>query len=404
MIWHEKRAICELLQSLFTTDELRRFVAVLPQSRSLINGLPGGTASLAALSVAVVDALERFGLLDDNLFEHLEAERPKRSTDIAAVQAAWQRAVASRRSDRDGAIESDHDTVFPGMDDLGESWLPTASTGAPDAASTRQTMGTGTRIFVEPVAQIRFLPVPGGLFAMGARSGSTQPGQHIRQTRLSPYWLAETPVTNRQYRTFLTARSETSEPVYWRDQRFNRPQQPVVGVNWYEAKEFCRWLSEELGLVISLPTEAQWEFAARGTDGRDYPWGSEPPDSTRAYFGERWNIACPRPVASLLASRGPFGHLDLAGNVMEWCLGSHGIDAAWQNHGPGSVATEPEHELPDISVKGGAYGDGPSELRAAYRRMIHATVASPALGFRVALMRVPAQASQSVHALGSNRE
>ncbi|MBK8263752.1 MAG: formylglycine-generating enzyme family protein [Nannocystis sp.] len=142
----------------------------------------------------------------------------------------------------------------------------------------------------------------------------------VHRVRLSPYWLAETPVTNAQYGKFLAATGH-KEPGYWRDRGFSHEEQPVVGVSWGDAMQFCAWLSEQpeviaSGVKVTLPSEAQWEFAARGTDGRRYPWGNEPADATRAMYGRKDGTA---KVGSCPAGRGPFGHLDLAGNVWQWC-------------------------------------------------------------------------------------
>lgn len=143
----------------------------------------------------------------------------------------------------------------------------------------------------------------------------------VHRVRLSPYWLAQTPVTNAQYAKFLAETPEHREPEYWRDRRFSSEAQPVVGVSWDDAIAFCAWLSRRPELVASdvtvqLPSEAQWEFAARATDGRRYPWGDEPPDPTRAVYGRNGGAAR---VGSCPAGQGPFGHLDLAGNVWQWC-------------------------------------------------------------------------------------
>ncbi len=80
----------------------------------------------------------------------------------------------------------------------------------------------------------------------------------------------------------------------------------MVGVHWHDAVAYCRWLSETGALAVTLPSEAQWEFAARGTDGREYPWGNEKPDSSRACYRK----GRPSSVGSYPAGRGPFGTLD----------------------------------------------------------------------------------------------
>ena len=96
-------------------------------------------------------------------------------------------------------------------------------------------------------------------------------------------------MTNRQYALFLEATGH-DEPSYWRDRRFSAPEQPVVTVSWEDAMAYCRWLREGSGLPVTLPSEAQWEYAARGSEGRDYTWGKGPADERRACFelGLRW--------------------------------------------------------------------------------------------------------------------
>ena len=154
-----------------------------------------------------------------------------------------------------------------------------------------------------------------------------------------------------------------------------------------EAREFCRWLSERSGQRIELPTEAQRERAARGDDGRKYPWGGEVPDWTRAHYGKSLDDG-PLPVGSLPAGRGPYGHLDLAGNVWEWCRD------AWNKHAyvtrgeltvdPG-LGEEDSHPSEARACRGGALVSEPSELRSAFRGG-HAGVRVLSLGFRVAAL------------------
>jgi sulfatase-modifying factor enzyme 1/calcineurin-like phosphoesterase family protein len=105
------------------------------------------------------------------------------------------------------------------------------------------------------------------------------------------------------------------EPGKWESQLLV-PNRPVVLISWYDATAYCHWLAEQLGEEVRLPTEAEWKHAA-SPDGRTYPWGDEEPDLQRANFGNR--IGTPTPVGLFPAGEGPFGHSDLAGNVMEWC-------------------------------------------------------------------------------------
>jgi formylglycine-generating enzyme required for sulfatase activity len=185
----------------------------------------------------------------------------------------------------------------------------------------------------------------------------------IHWVRISPFWLAETTVTNRQYAIFLDQTGH-EEPGFWRDRRFSAPEQPVVAVSWHDARAFCRWLTETSGVSIVLPTEAQWEFAARGPEGREYPWGSEKPDPTRACFDQDWEKGKPAPVGSCPEGRGPFGNLDLAGNVWEWCRDAWDEQAYEKRSGkePVDPVVERDGDPPRVLL-GGGWGYEPKSLR-----------------------------------------
>jgi iron(II)-dependent oxidoreductase len=135
------------------------------------------------------------------------------------------------------------------------------------------------------------------------------------------------PVTNAQFATFLRAadaidaRGRRLFDFIDADARIHRvdgkwladagfENHPVVEPSWFGASAYCVWLGRR------LPTEAEWEKAARGTDARRYPWGGHPPDKTRAQFGAGWNETAP--VGRFVAGASPYGVLDLAGNVWEW--------------------------------------------------------------------------------------
>ncbi len=196
--------------------------------------------------------------------------------------------------------------------------LPVITVELPDSDDrVRDLVRKDVRDFLEPTTGMRFLWVPGDRFEMGAED-IWEACEPIHWVQISSFWLAETQVTNTQYAKFLKAVPGQMEPAYWRDRRFSAMEQPVVGVSWHEAVAFCKWLAKQTGQTFQLPSEAQWEFTAKGTDGRKYPWGNEKPDETRACFdlGEKGQ---PAPVGSFPAGKGPFGHHDLAGNVWEWC-------------------------------------------------------------------------------------
>ncbi|MBN1606587.1 MAG: SUMF1/EgtB/PvdO family nonheme iron enzyme [Polyangiaceae bacterium] len=204
--------------------------------------------------------------------------------------------------------------------------------------------------------------------------------------RVSPCWLAETPVTNAQYRKFVEATGH--EPGrYAEDRRFGGAGQPVVGVSWHDAVAFSEWLGKQSGRSVVLPSEAQREFAARGEEGRKYPWGKEEPDESRARFGLRWDRDAPAEVGSYPAGRGPFGHLDLAGNVWEWCRDSWDAQAYAKRAQARQEAMDPEVTGQSYMrcLRGGCFVLDAQFLRSAYRAGGDAVNRLGLIGFRVAL-------------------
>jgi formylglycine-generating enzyme required for sulfatase activity/predicted MPP superfamily phosphohydrolase len=239
--------------------------------------------------------------------------------------------------------------------------------------------------FVDSVSWSKFLWIPGGRFQMGGNRYLDE--QPIHWVTVSPFWLGETPVTNRQYGLFLKA-TGYREPDLWRDRRFSAPEQPVVAVSWEDAVEYCRWLpsAAALPVTMTLPSEAQWEFAARGTDGREYPWGAEPPDETRACFDLDLDTGQPAAVGSYPAGKGPFGTLDQAGNVWEWCRDAWDSDA-YRKRATGAEPVDPlveGHVDSDRVLRGGGWADSAVSLRSASRYWGPASSRVVDIGFRVA--------------------
>jgi formylglycine-generating enzyme required for sulfatase activity len=195
-----------------------------------------------------------------------------------------------------------------------------------------------------PSVYVDWVTIPAGEFLMGSdkKQDKKAYGDELPQHRLHlpDYRIARTPVTVAQFETFVkatgyqtTAEKEGSAYVYtgsdwqniqganWRNPHGpgsnvnEKAQHPVTRVSWHDARAFCEWLSKELGQEIRLPTEAEWEKAARGTDGRIYPWGNDARED-RCNFNIYWDGTTP--VSKYANGASPYGCLDMAGNVWEW--------------------------------------------------------------------------------------
>lgn len=158
--------------------------------------------------------------------------------------------------------------------------------------------------------------VPEGYFQMGTSSGQEDEGpMHFVFTRA--YFIDKYEVSNAEYMEFVAATGHP-KPKYWEDPDFNRPELPVVGVSWHDAMAYARWKNRR------LPTEAEWEKAARGNDGRLWPWGGKWDKGFSFYFvnifGEDDNYLYTAPVDYYQSGTSPFGLYNAAGNVWEWCL------------------------------------------------------------------------------------
>jgi iron(II)-dependent oxidoreductase len=162
---------------------------------------------------------------------------------------------------------------------------------------------------INPTDGTELIRIPAGEFWMGSDDGPENERPKHRVS-LAEYYIARTPITNAQYRRFIEATGHGT-PMYWSEKRFNQPNQPVVGVTWYDAMEYCKWAG------LRLPTEREWEKAARGTDGRLWPWGNDPPNEKRCNFNK--NVGATTDVGSYPDGASPYGCLDMAGNAWEWC-------------------------------------------------------------------------------------
>ena len=185
------------------------------------------------------------------------------------------------------------------------------------------------------------------------------------------FYIYRTEVPNAQYRRFVEA-TGWREPENWEDPRYNAPDQPVVGVSWEDASEYARWAGGR------LPTEAEWEYAARGHDDRKYPWGVQSPDPTRAVFGAK------RPARVGENGRGasPFGVQDLLGNVAEWC--ADWFDPAYYGNAPVASPTGPASGKLRV-VRGGSWKEDGTGVSASSRSALAPDSRLVTVGFRLVI-------------------
>lgn len=258
-------------------------------------------------------------------------------------------------------------------------------------------MGTMTDHLPPPFA---WIDIPSGHVTI---TSAISPIKTERVAVVPPFAISKYPITNAQYARFVEAggyqqtwwwttlgwQARThgwawngaawaasgrpwTEPRYWHVPEWNRPNQPVVGVSWFEAHAYCQWLGGVTGTRIMLPTEQQWQRAAQGDDERIYPWG------------HTWNGECchhavaprhadhPAPVTAYEAlGASPFGVVDMAGNVWEWTGSAHG------------TTLQSLYGSEVRCVRGGAWHDTHQlDFSVTYRTGYHPNYAGNDIGFR----------------------
>ncbi len=222
---------------------------------------------------------------------------------------------------------------------------------------------------VNPKDSAELILIPAGDFLMGSENADKiarkdQKPQH--KVFLDTYYIYKTEVTVAQYRKFCeeTKRKMPVEPPWkWQDNH------PILNITWDDAKYYADWAG------VTLPTEAQWEKAARGTDGRIYPWGNEWDASKLQCSKTEWgDVGKTAPVGSFPAGASPYGVLDMAGNVWEWCADWYSPD--YYKTTPLNNPTGPEtKDLKEINLRvlhGGCWGGFNSDnFRVALRYYIY---------------------------------
>jgi sulfatase modifying factor 1 len=179
-----------------------------------------------------------------------------------------------------------------------------------------ETSQSGSRVeFMEPV----MVRIPEGWFVMGCDTGRDDE-RPARRVWVDAFEMAACQVTNAEYARFLAA-TGGAKPMHWENANFNDPRQPVVAVSWFQAQAYCEWLTSVTGHPYRLPTECEWERAARGgAEGADFPWGVVPQGEVLEDYvpdyAARWKNGT---EAVGLYAPNAYGLYNVGDNVHEWC-------------------------------------------------------------------------------------
>lgn len=236
---------------------------------------------------------------------------------------------------------------------------------------------------------LQLVLIPEGDYTIGNNEGDNDE-KPAHKVRLSAFYISLHEVTNAQF--------EQYNPRHERTEFSPGPDHPVVNVSWREAMDFCAWLSRREKATYRLPTEAEWEAAARGHDARLFPWGDAAPDEGgifRANWGQgkdqaswaRDGFSYAAPVGSFPRGASPFGLLDMAGNVWEWCLDWY--DQSYYSRSPTKNPTGPEKGLEKV-IRGGSWYHDIELARTSNRHKLAPDRRQPSVGFRVVKELTPA--------------
>jgi formylglycine-generating enzyme required for sulfatase activity len=221
--------------------------------------------------------------------------------------------------------------------------------------------------------------IPAGWFLMGQDDGPSY-SQPQRRVYLDAFAIDRTEVTNAAFLAFLAAtgyQPQGTEPwdeVSTRD----HPDYPATGVIWVDADAYCRWAGKR------LPTEAEWEKAARGTGGRRYPWGEEwNPAYANTLESDHGGVVS---VGSFPEGASPYGVLDMAGNAAEWVADN--FDPLYYTYAPDHNPLGPE-EILNHGLRGGSWAATKRDAQTFFRDSSHSTRPNVRVGFRCAMTALP---------------
>jgi sulfatase modifying factor 1 len=211
---------------------------------------------------------------------------------------------------------------------------------------------------------------------MGSDTGQENE-RPVHRVWVDAFELAECQATRAEYSQFLRA-CDYEKPTQWDDPHFSDPQQPVVAASWFDAVAYCDWLAATTGKRYRLPTEAEWERAARGgMEQKQFPWGDDPPESLVNYAA-RWKTG-PEPTGR--AEKNAYGLFDIGANVHEWC-------SDWFQADYYSVSSDRNPAGPESgsrrASRGGSWRHYTKVSRCAARSSIPPEFRYADYGFRVA--------------------
>lgn len=267
---------------------------------------------------------------------------------------------------------------------------------------------------------ITMIYIPRGDFTMGIpwESGGAEDESPQHKVMLDSYWISKYEITFDHYDQFCRETGR-NEPI---DYGRGRKKRPIIGISWEDCHAFCQWLSGKTGLHFRLPTEAEWEKAARGTDARKFPWGNDDPEGHHANFADvkflkkylelnppknkkerkqktGWidasiddGYAFTAPVGSFPGGASPYGVMDMAGNVWEWVLDWY--DGDYYQRSPVNNPQQTSSGTYRVS-RGGGWDCHPWLLRTTGRAGGTPLKGNDALGFRVAA--IPKENQQQLH-------
>lgn len=232
---------------------------------------------------------------------------------------------------------------------------------------------------LDPVPMVT---VPAGEFLMGNPEGKGRADEWPqRSVYLDAFAIDQVEVTNERYLAFVTTTGHRNPPnPYGTGPLLSAKgieQLPVVQTTWYDAKAYCSWVKKR------LPTEAEWEKAARGTDGRLFPWGNEPATTKRANFDREWeDEKTLYPVGSLPSGDSPYGVKDMAGNAREWV--SDWYDPEYYKQAPDRNPQGPDKKGVVRSIRGGSWHSPVADITTSARGRGGFALQTHGTGFRCA--------------------